>query len=152
MSIIDYLILILIILCPILILICSRKYHGIKKWGCVTLINLILLLLLVCLWAWWDDKSSMIRLSNYGYDYDAMTYYDRFKNVAVENMEEVERLETSIMGVGWQVKAFFGFITLIIYLLIVYLINIFIYIIKKAKKQADLTLTKSERAESPSEK
>jgi len=88
MSIIGYLILILIILSPILILICSRKYHGVRKWVYVTLINLILLLFLVCLWAWWDDKSSMIRLSNYGYDYDAMTCYDRFKNVAAENMEE----------------------------------------------------------------
>ena len=49
-----------------------------------------------------------------------MSETEFFGNVLPENMDKVKRLETSVMGIGWPVKAIFGFVMTIPYLIFVY--------------------------------
>jgi cyanate permease len=51
---------------------------------------------------------------------------ERFQNVAQENFEKVKSLEANSMGIGWPLKAIFGFAMTVPYLIIVYLGKIII--------------------------
>lgn len=89
--------------------------------------------------AWLADISNQILLSHYGYDFDAWNDTERFANVTEENMERVKSLESSMMGIGWPLKAILTYIFYSPYLLLVYLIT---YIVKrnKMKKEHPITL------------
>lgn len=74
----------------------------------------------------------MFLLEHFGYNYNALNETERFQNVAQENLEKVKRLETSIMGIDWTLKAIFGYVIIVPYLLFVYISKI---LIDKRKKQ-----------------
>ena len=71
---------------------------------------------LISIFAAWGDFSNLILLNHYGYSVDGMNY----ENVLPENRERVDTLVTSLMGIGWPLKAMFGFIMTIPYLIFVY--------------------------------
>ena len=72
-------------------------------------------------------------LSHYGYDYYGMNDTEKYGNVSPENMESVKKLEISMLGVGWPVKAFMGYVIYSPYLIVVYLM--FILLEKLRNKQ-----------------
>lgn len=76
--------------------------------------------LLTIIMAWWSHRSDMMLLSYRGYDIDGMSDSERYENIAQENMETVKSLETSIMGIGWPLKAIFGFTYVFFYPFIVF--------------------------------
>ena len=51
-------------------------------------------------------------------------------------MDKVKRLETSVMGIGWPVKAIFGFVMTIPYLIFVYIGKVLIDRIMIKKNEA----------------
>ncbi|WP_456461425.1 hypothetical protein [Reichenbachiella sp.] len=61
-----------------------------------------------------------------GYDYDGMTTEERMKSVSEENVAKVEILESSGMGLGWQVKAFFGVPMFLVYSVLIYIMRFFL--------------------------
>jgi hypothetical protein len=85
--------------------------------------GLILTAIIFTLFAWWTHFSDKLLLSNYGYNFDSMNDIERFENVSVENMDEVKRIENSIMGIGWPLKAMMMFPLFSIYLFVIYLIG-----------------------------
>ena len=64
---------------------------------------------------WWDDTCTQLQIEAYGYDLDSMTDKDRFAKVAPENIQTVERLMISHMGVGWPVKVIFAYPLYMVY-------------------------------------
>jgi 4-amino-4-deoxy-L-arabinose transferase-like glycosyltransferase len=120
----NFLLLGLILIIPMLLLIYLKKRRGKKKILLpYYLISLLLLVVLIWIFVWWGNKSDMMILKHYGYNFDAWTEIERFQNVAQENMETVKRIEISIMGIGWPLKAIFGCVMIIPYLIIVYIGN-----------------------------
>ncbi len=117
----NFLILGLIICAPILILIILERLK--TKWNVIfyPLIGLSVLGILLLLFAWWSHESDLILLKHYGYNIDGMSETEFFRNVLPENMDKVKRLETSIMGIGWPVKAIFGYVITIPYLICIYI-------------------------------
>ncbi len=95
------------------------------------IIGIITTFFLCLLIAWWSDFSTKILLSHYGYDFDPMN--DHFKNVAIQNLNKVQSLKKSMMGIGWPLKAFFIFPFYLIYLLMVYPV----YFLNKNKNNKD---------------
>ena len=91
---------------------------------------------LMLIFAWWSYESDLILLKHYGYNIDGMSEADFFGNVSSENLDKVKRLETSIMGIGWPVKAIFGFIMTIPYLIFVYIVKVLTYRIIRNKNEA----------------
>lgn len=87
------------------------------------------------IFAWWSHESDLILLKHYGYNIDGMSESDFFGNVLPENMDKVKRLEISIMGIGWPLKAIFGFVMTIPYLAIVYLGKILFGRLKNNKNE-----------------
>ena len=132
----NLLILGLIIFAPIFILIILKKLR--TKWILISysLISLFMLGVIMLLFAWWSDESDLILLKHYGYNIDGMNETEFYGNVSPENMQKVKSLETSIMGIGWPLKAIFGYVTFIPYLIIVYLGNILINRLKNNKNEA----------------
>ncbi len=64
---------------------------------------------------------------------DGMSETEFYRNVSPENMEQVKSLETSIMGIGWPIKAIFGYLIFIPYLIFVYIGKTLIKKLKKNK-------------------
>lgn len=122
----DLLILGLIISTPILLLLTLEKFNTKRTFLVYFLIGLIVLGILIFAFTWWCDMSNMILLRNYGYNIDGINDVEIYGKVFPSNMEQVKRLETSIMGIGWPLKTIFGYVITIPYLLFIYLGNMLI--------------------------
>lgn len=117
----DLLILGLIISTPILLLLILEKLNTKRTFLVYLLIGLIVLGILIFTFSWWCDKSNMMLLRNYGYNIDGINDIEIYGKVSPNDLEQIKRLETSIMGIGWQLKALFGYVFVIPYLLFIYL-------------------------------
>ena len=117
----DLLILGLILSTPILLLLILEKLNTKRTFLIYLLIGVIVLGILIFTFSWWCDKSNMMLLRNYGYNIDGMNDIEIYGNVSPNNLEQIKRLETSIMGIDWQLKALFGYVFVIPYLLFIYL-------------------------------
>lgn len=129
-SLTNFLILGLIVTSPIIILFKLKR-----PLIAYSLISLIILGVLIWIFAWWSDKSALILLDHYGYNHDGLNNTERFQNVASVNIEKVKNLETSVMGIGWPLKAIFGFLVTIPYLIFVYIVKVLIDRIKEKGKR-----------------
>ena len=132
----NFLILGLIIITPILILVILKRLKTKRTLIIYSLISLFVLGVLMLIFAWWSHESDLILLKHYGYNIDGMGDAEFYGNVSPENMEQVRSLETSIMGIGWPVKAIFGYVTFIPYLIFVYIGKIIIDRMKNKKNEA----------------
>jgi 4-amino-4-deoxy-L-arabinose transferase-like glycosyltransferase len=126
MDILNFLILGLIIIFPILIIIILKRLKTKRVLIIYSVMGLFILGALTWIFAWWTNKSNMILLEHYGYNFNGWNDAERFQYVAQENLKKTKNLETSITGIGWPVKAIFGFVMTIPYLITVYLGKILI--------------------------
>lgn len=136
LRLINFLMLGIILILPVILLIRLRTSDRRKGFFRYILFSLILLSVLVYVFAWWLNKSNMILLTYYGYNFDGWTDIERYLNVASENVEIVKHLEFKIMGIGWPLKAMFGIIFFLPYPFIVYFVKVLIDKIRNDKKQA----------------
>ena len=120
-TITNFLIFGLIIIAPIFILIILKRLKAKRTLLIYTLAGFSVLGLLMLFFAWWSYESDLLLLEHYGYNNDGVNETEFYGDVSAENMEQVKRLETSTMGVGWPLKAMFGFVMIIPYLIIVYI-------------------------------
>ena len=134
--IITIILLLLLISSPILVLFRLEKSHLKSNFIIYLIVTIILTFILVIITGWWGYISQKILLSHYGYNFDAMNDIERFRKVAMENIERVKRLEINMLGIGWPVKAFMFYVFYSPYLLIVYLVY---YFSKKYKKRKEYT-------------
>ncbi len=131
-SIVNFLIFGLILSLPILTIIRLRKRNVKKVAIKYFLIGLFIMALLISIFAVWGDFSNLILLNHYGYSVDGMNY----ENVLPENRERVDTLVTSLMGIGWPLKAIFGFVMTIPYLIFVYFAKMLIDRVMIKKNEA----------------
>ena len=117
----DILILGLILSTPILLLLILQKLNTKRTFLIYLLIGVIVLGILIFTFSWWCDKSNLMLLRNYGYNIDGINDIEIYGKVSPNDLEQIKRLETSIMGIGWQLKALFGYVFVIPYLLFIYL-------------------------------
>ncbi len=118
----------LIIFTPFLILKILNKRKSRAKGFKFFAIGTFILLLLMTSFAAWNDYSDMILLKHYGYDfYELHVTGHEFDNVLPENREEVKSLIRSVSGIGWPLKAIFGYVYILPYLLLVFIIGKFIW-------------------------
>lgn len=133
---ISFLLFLGLLLCPILLL---RQINKIKiKFKFITYltIGLILTAIIVFVFAWWNYTSDLILLKHYGYDIDGMNKTEFYGKVTPENMDKVKSIETSIMGIGWPLKAILTFVFYSPYIIIVY----FIFYLTGKKKSNKLKI------------
>ena len=134
-TILNFLILGMIIAIPIILLIVLKKFNIKYYFIYYFLIGLFLLGVVSYFFAWWADKSDMMLLEYYGFNFDAMNDTERYGNVLPENMERVKSIEISIMGIGWTLKAIFGFVIFLPYLLFVFIGDKLLQLIRYSVKR-----------------
>jgi len=127
-GIITFLLLVGLIICPILLLRQINKTKIKFKFITYLTLGLILTAIIAFVFAWWAYTSDLILLKHYGYNIDGMNETEFYGKVLPENMDKVKSLETSIMGIGWPLKAILTFVFYSPYLFIVYFI---VYLIEK---------------------
>lgn len=119
---ITFLFLLGLILSPIFILIKVNKFNVRFKF----IIYLITSAFIMFAFAWWSNKSNLILLEHYEYNIDGMNETEFYGKVLPENMDKVKNIETSIMGIGWPLKAIMSLPFYIPYLFIVFIIYSFV--------------------------
>ncbi len=122
-AIIDFFILGIIIATPILLLTILKKSNHRSYSIIYFLIGIILSGLIIWLFAWWTDISNSILLKHYGCNVLGINTTELYKNVMPSDLERVWNIENSMMGIGWPLKAIFGFIIFIPYLCVVFIVS-----------------------------
>ena len=121
---VSIIILLGLIVVPIFVFVGIKKWNRLKFDFILYLISGIIISAgTMLIFAWWMDYSDTLLLKHFnGYVFndDIGSYQVSYDGVLPENIDRVKALENSIMGVGWPLKAFFGFILYCPYILIVY--------------------------------
>lgn len=131
-NIIDFLLFVGLILSPIFIL---RKINKSKikfKFISYLTLGIILNAMMVFAFAWWSYISKLILLKHFGYNIEGMNETEFYGNVLPENMEKVNSLVTSIMGIGWPLQAMMTWFYYLPYLILLFLL---IYWIDKKRNK-----------------
>ena len=123
---ITFLFLLGLIFSPIFILIKVNKFNVRFKFIIYLIIGIISSALIMFAFAWWSNKSDLILLKHYGYNIDGMNETEFYGKVLPENMDKVKNIETSIMGIGWPLKAIMSFTFYIPYLFVVFIVYSFV--------------------------
>ncbi len=130
-NIISLMIIIGLIASPFLILWLLGKLKIRWLFFYYLLIGIVTTATLTLTFAWWNDTPNELLLAHYGYNINGENATEIYGHVSVENMNRVKSLETSIMGIGWTVKAIISYLVYSPYLLLVYLI---VFLIKKIRR------------------
>ncbi|MFA9195720.1 hypothetical protein AAGV33_15010 [Flavobacterium sp. FBOR7N2.3] len=133
---ISLLLVIILIFFPSFLIYRLKKQYSEHVFTFYIVSGVIISSILMLVVAWWSYFSCEILLSYYGYDFELMmNNKERLKNVSPENLDKVKLLNQKRMGIGWPLKAIFGEIIYIPYLLIVYLLT-FLYTKIRMKKKS----------------
>lgn len=129
-NLVSLVVILIIFLSPYLV-IYGLTYFNLKyRFLLYVLIQIMLLAIEVFIWAWWVDYSNNYLIEYYGYNWDWMNEREIYANVLPENMSKVKSLERSLFGIGWPLKAMFGFVMFIPYIPVAYLLDM---VIKKLR-------------------
>ena len=109
-----------LLISPILLLRFINRTNIKYKFISYLTIGVFLTALMTIVFSWWADTSDLLLLRHYGYDIDGMNETEFYGKVLPENLDRVKSLETSIMGIGWPLKAIITFVFYSPYLLIIY--------------------------------
>ena len=130
---VNILLLLVLISSPFIILRFVNKSNIKFKFISYFTIGLIAIAMIILIFAWWSETSSIILLKHYnGYVFnpDSNSYQVSYEKVLSENIERVKTLERGIMGIGWPLKAFIFYPIYSAYLFILYFV---FYFYKKSK-------------------
>ena len=108
---------------PFLLLRLTSHMNKADRGVAFFFMGLILMISISILFVWWGNKSDELLLKHYGYNFNYMNNEEKYENVSSENLSNVKKLETGIMGVGWPIGAIFPSILSIIYLILIYAVR-----------------------------
>lgn len=132
---ISFILLVILIIFPSFIIYRLKKRYSEHVFTFYIVSGVLISSILLLIVAWWGYFSCKILLSHYGYNFELMTSdAERLKNVSAENLDKVKLLNHERMGIGWPLKAIFGTIIYIPYLIIVYLLTFFYSKMRMKKK------------------
>ncbi len=104
-----------------------------RKISLTSFLNILIIgcisILITIFFAWWSYHSDLYLLKYYVYNFDGLGYNEIYGRVASKNIHIVKELETSIMGIGWPLKAIFASVFYLPY------VFLFIIIIKRLNKK-----------------
>lgn len=122
-TIVSFILFIALIAIPILIIRRLNKVNINYKFITYLIIGIVTTALLTITFAWWSATSNKMLLAHYGYNIDGMNESEIYGKVDPENMEQVKSLKTSVMGIGWPLKAIIMYVVCFFYILIIYFVN-----------------------------
>ena len=118
----SWIFLLLLSLIPFLFLQSSLKRNSLRfKFWIYFIFTLIVGSVIIFSFAYYVHLSNDFLLTHYGYNDDGLTKSERFIDVSTNNNEVVENLLISQSGIGWPLKAVFGIIFYMPYIVITYL-------------------------------
>src|SRR6187402_1879928 len=98
-----------LLLCRIFLLRYINRTNIKYKFIAYLTIGTFLTAFIAFVFAWWGDTSNKLLLTHYGYNFEGWSVKDYYDNVAPENLERVKTLVTSMMGIGWPLKAIMNY-------------------------------------------
>jgi hypothetical protein len=107
---ITFTLLFLLFASPLFVTYGLSKLNRKNNFVAYIVLGIVTTFILTWILGWWSSFSNDLLLSHYGYDFEAMNNFERFKNVANVNLERVKSLETSMMGIGWPLKVIMSYI------------------------------------------
>jgi hypothetical protein len=120
--IISYVLFALLLITPLIVIKRFNKLSVKYKFVYYVIACLLIGCCISLILGWWSSVSNTLLLKHYAYNFEAITYAERFKNVTSENLSRVKNLESTRTGIGWLAKVIIGYIIYMPYLLVVYVI------------------------------
>jgi hypothetical protein len=130
-SAICFSILMMVLITPFVIPLLLKRKGYVANLLLGSFLSLIMCVLLVSGLAYLLDLETSWRLGSLGFDFDAWTDEDRFRNIAPAFRDEAAKLYRSHMGIGWTLKAIIGAILLIPYHIVA---SGFVYMVSKRRR------------------
>lgn len=130
-TIVSFIFIIGLIISPIVIIWRLKKQNNKYSLFSYLAIGIFTTAIITLGFAWWADRSDKLLLAHYGYNIEGMNETEFYGHVSPENIKRVKKLEASISGIGWPLKAIMTFVFYLPYLLIIYLLS---YLIERRKK------------------
>lgn len=112
-----------LILLPFIILYILKMRKSNHRFTIFTTFSITIGIMIIYAYSLWLTNADTWLLSYYGYDINGLTESERFANVSPNNIVKVRVIESSISGIGWQLKALFTCVLYLPYLLVVYFIS-----------------------------
>ena len=122
-NLISFVVMCGLILLPFIILYILKSRKLIYRFTIFTTTSILLGTSIIFACSWWSTNADTWLLSYYGYNFNGMTELERFASVSPDDMDEARVIESSLSGIGWQVKALFTCIFYLPYLLVIYFID-----------------------------
>lgn len=113
-----------ILICPFLPLYFRSQMNHKYRILLYVIIGLILGVVFVFIFSWWNDYSNKLLMTFYGYNFDSMNDYEKYLNVKKENRDNVIQIEKTLMGIGWPLKAGIMYIFYLLYFFLIYLFRL----------------------------
>lgn len=113
-----------ILICPFLSLYFRSQMNHKYRTLLYVIISLILGVVFVFIFSWWNDYSNKLLMTFYGYNFDSMNDYEKYLNVKKENRDNVIQIEKTLMGIGWPLKAGIMYMFYLLYFFLIYLFRL----------------------------
>jgi hypothetical protein len=130
-KIISFTILASLIVSPFFVIYCFNKIKWRKNYIGYIASGILITFILTTIFGWWADFSNDILLKHYGYNFEAMNAMERFENVEAKNIDKVNVLERSMLGIGWPLKVIMSYVFFSPVLLILYSLVYYFKVIRK---------------------
>ncbi len=127
-SIVSYVFFLGIVFFPPILLYFLEKRYKRNRFILYIVIGVVIGIGMITLFSWWTTISNKILLTNYGYNFEALSEIKRYSDIKPQNKERVKELEIALSGIGWQIKAILGSVFYLLYLIVVYIVK---HLIKK---------------------
>lgn len=123
--------LMMVLITPVVLPLMLKRKGYVSNMLLGSFLSFMMCVLLVIGLAYFSDLETSLRLGYLGFNFDAWTEEERFRNIAPAFRDEATKLYRSHMGIGWTFKAIIGVVLLIPYHLVA---SGFVYIVSKPKK------------------
>ncbi len=130
LNLISLILFVAILASPALVIYVLHKRKTPNRFLIYSICELLIMLHLVFLLAWWNSTANDLLIKHLGYNWHGINDVERYANVAQKDVKKVNELLASIFGIGWPLKFWYDLGIYVPYMFVVYFVNFIAGIIR----------------------
>jgi hypothetical protein len=123
LNLISLILFVAIVASPGLVIYVLQRRKTTNLFLIYSIVELLIMLHLVFLMAWWDSTSNELLIKHLGYNWYGANDVERFASVAQKDVKKVNELLAAIFGIGWPLKFWYALGVYVPYMFAVYFVN-----------------------------
>ncbi len=123
LNLISLILFVAILASPALVIYVLQKRKTSNRFLIYSIVELLIVLHLVFLLAWWNSNANDLLIKHLGYNWHGINDVERYANVAQKDVKRVNELLAAIFGIGWPLKFWYDLGIYVPYMFAVYFVN-----------------------------